>query len=55
VLVLNGEYFNIVASLTDLIHRRLIKDVQQDAEIQNSVFFMNNLFGIFTMESAVIQ
>jgi hypothetical protein len=25
----------IVALLTDLIHRRLIKDVQQDAEIQN--------------------
>jgi hypothetical protein len=25
----------IVALLTDLIHRSLIKDVQQDAEIQN--------------------
>jgi hypothetical protein len=35
VLVLNGECYNIVASLTGLIHRRLIKDVQQDAEIQN--------------------
>jgi hypothetical protein len=41
----------IVALLTDLIHRRLIKNVQQDDEIQNFIVNLESLLAILLTNS----